>query len=40
MPVCAESADSSNHMARNATAFWQKTQTTMALKVYNKEPEN
>lgn len=40
MPVCLESADPNNHMAMDATAFWQKTQTTKALKVYNKEPAN
>jgi len=31
MPLCLEPADPSNHMAMDATPFWQKTQNTKAL---------
>lgn len=33
IPTCSEAANSSDHMARDATAFWQKTKTTKVLEV-------
>lgn len=40
MPVCSESAESSNHTVISVSAFWWKTQITKALKVHIRNMQN